>query len=165
MIDDANDKYVKEMFWPSEWEGRPEGHWSKKNERSWTSQEVVDFLKQECDGIDPGVMSTNRVLLKRPILNEKTKGGLIIPEFMRKNIPQEMTMGKILDWGPDAFRYKRTFPSGRQYQRNDWVLYRIYEQYPWPIEGDHEFELVYVYDEKIIGSLPAMLDSLLVKFG
>ena len=156
MTDYLNDKYVNDMFWPSFHPGRPADHWSRQNEKEWTPESILEFLKEEMGGEDPFTVMGSRVLVKRPYAPPTTRGGIIIPQDSREDASRELTIAKVLDWGPDAFRYKRIFPSGTTCNRGDWISFKVYEHTRLDIEPSsgrkYDFELLYVYDDKIIGS-------------
>lgn len=154
MIDQKNDAYVNEMFWPSFYVSRPDDHWVHANKGEWTPEKLVEYLKSELNGLDPIVPTGNYVLIKRPKAPEKI-GSLYLTTNIRENAYREVSTGKVLDWGPDSWRYKRVFPSGPRCNRMDWVVFKTYEHTPIPLEKSNEldFELLYVYDEKIVGPI------------
>jgi len=161
MVDYKDSKYVQEMFWDPSHPGRPQDHWSMKNDKEWTPEEIEEFLKKELCGQDPILITGPRVLIKRPFPPKKI-GSIILTDNFRKEKNREVTAGMVLDWGREAFTYKRTFPFGRTVNRGDWVTFKIYENTPVDMEADpgkeYDFELLWVYDEKISGVIEKFHD-------
>lgn len=124
-------------------------HFTQRNKRSWTAEEVTDFIKQElgCDIVRP---VGPRVLLMRPFAPEKTEGGLIIPQDAREDAIKDVHIGKVIDFGPEAFLDADRFPMGCPVNRGDWVFYQAYEHRRIPIGKEKDYELLIVYDDKII---------------
>jgi len=56
-------------------------------------------------GITP---SGNRVLVKPDAVEEKTKGGIVIPESVKDKHQMSVNYGEVIALGPDCFRHTTT---------------------------------------------------------
>ena len=104
---------------------------------------VDSFCKQQI-GIDPDVLGY-QVLVKAPVLPEKTGGGIIRPTELIKEQQRRQNVGLILKLGPSAFKDPRT--EDRRCDVGDWVAYSNFER---SCEKVGEHLLYYVSDAHIL---------------
>lgn len=126
-----------------------ESHFTRKNEREWNSDQIAKFIQDEL-GADLVRPIGPRVLLMRPFAPEKTQGGLIIPQDAREDAVKDVHIGKVIDFGNEAFLDSDRFPLGCTINRGDWVFYQAYEHRRIPVGKEKDYELLIIYDDKII---------------
>ena len=87
----------------------------------------VIHTKKEKTESDSGVIPFEfKVLVKQDIMEEKTKGGIILPEPARDDQQRAMTKGEIVSMSPAAFSYHNWDKSTRLPQVGDRVVYSRY---------------------------------------
>lgn len=96
------------------------------------SQEILDQLP------DP---VGYRILIALPKVEEKTKGGVYMPDDLRKREETATMIGCVLKMGPDCYRDPDRFPSGAYCRENDWVIIRSYAGTRFKVKGQ-EFRLI-----------------------
>lgn len=100
------------------------------------------FCKQQI-GIDPEVLGY-QVLVKAPVLPEKTSGGIFRPESIREDQTRRQNVGLVLKLGPSCFQ-DRT--ADRKCEVGDWVAYSNFERSSEKV-GQHQ--LYYISDAHIL---------------
>jgi co-chaperonin GroES (HSP10) len=100
------------------------------------------FCKQQI-GIDPEVLGY-QVLVKGPILHDKTKGGIILTDSLIKEQQRRQNIGLILKIGPTAFKDRC---ADRKCEVGQWVAYSNFERSP---EYINDFVLYYISDAHIL---------------
>lgn len=100
------------------------------------------FCKQQI-GIDPEVLGY-QVLVKAPVLEEKTQGGIIRPDSLVKDQQRRQNIGLILKVGPTAFQDRC---ADRKCDVGDWVAYSNFERSPEYV-GTHV--LYYISDAHVL---------------
>lgn len=100
------------------------------------------FCKQKI-GIDPEVLGY-QVLVMGPLLEEKTKGGIIRPDHLIKEQQHRQNIGLILKMGPSCFK---DHLADRRCEIGDWVAYSNFERQQ---ERVGDFILYYINDAHIL---------------
>ena len=67
-----------------------------------------------------------RILIAIPEKEEKTEGGVLLPEDTRKREEAASMVGMVLKMGPDAYKDVERFPSGPWCKEGDFILMRSY---------------------------------------
>jgi co-chaperonin GroES (HSP10) len=66
------------------------------------------------------------ILLGLPEVQEKTEGGIVIPDERRSAEEGASVIGYVMALGPDCYTDKVKFPSGPWCKKGDWVVIRPY---------------------------------------
>tara|TARA_R110000803_G_scaffold67290_1_gene128976 strand:+ start:6827 stop:7195 length:369 start_codon:yes stop_codon:yes gene_type:complete len=82
-----------------------------------------------------------RVLVACPQIEEKTQGGIIIAEDLRKKESTASIIGFVVDMGSEAYSDLDKFPDGAYCSSGDWVIFRSYSGTRFKISGQ-EFRLI-----------------------
>lgn len=82
-----------------------------------------------------------RILIALPEIQEKTAGGIIRPDDLRKKEETASMIGLVLDMGPDCYSDRDRFPSGAYCKRGDYVIFRSYSGTRFKIRG-REYRLI-----------------------
>lgn len=82
-----------------------------------------------------------RLLIAMPELEEKTDGGIFIPEASRDREQTASIVGFVLKQGPLAYADADKFPNGPWCGIGDWVIFRAYSGTRLKIHGK-EFRLI-----------------------
>lgn len=92
------------------------------------------------------VPSGYKLLVYVPQAEEKTKGGLYLPDKERELSSQSTPLVYVVALGKDAYSDHRRFPSGPLCEPGQWVLVRPYSGGRIKIKGDdgeiYEFRLI-----------------------
>lgn len=96
------------------------------------SQEILDQLP---------VPSGYRILIALPKMEEKTKGGIIMPDNLRSKEETASMLGCVVKMGSDCYRDADRFPSGAYCKEGDWVFIRSYAGTRFKVKGQ-EFRLI-----------------------
>ena len=67
-----------------------------------------------------------RILIAIPEKEQKTDGGVLLPEDTRKREEAASMVGMVLKMGPDAYTDVERFPSGPWCKEGDFILMRSY---------------------------------------
>lgn len=82
-----------------------------------------------------------RLLIALPEAQEKTAGGIIRPEDLRKKEETASMLGLVLEMGPDCYMDEGKFPHGSYCKEGDWVVFRSYSGTRFKIKG-REYRLI-----------------------
>jgi co-chaperonin GroES (HSP10) len=82
-----------------------------------------------------------RLLIALPEVEEKTEGGLYIPDERRDAESVASIVGFVLEVGPDAYADKERFPNGPWCKQGDWIVMRAYSGTRLRIHGK-EFRII-----------------------
>ena len=82
-----------------------------------------------------------KILVTLPDLEEKTDGGIFIPEKMRDMEQAASVVAFVLELGDLAYKDEKKFPTGPWCKARDWVLLRQYSGTRVKIFGK-EFRLI-----------------------
>jgi chaperonin GroES len=82
-----------------------------------------------------------RLLIALPDVEEKTDGGLYIPDERRDAESVASIVGFVLKSGPDAYSDESRFPNGPWCEEGDWIVMRAYSGTRVKIHGK-EFRLI-----------------------
>lgn len=82
-----------------------------------------------------------RVLLAMPVVEEKTAGGIFMPEKLRDEEQTASILGRVMKLGPEAYKDPDKFPTGPWCAVGDWVVFRSYSGTRFSVDG-HELRLI-----------------------
>jgi co-chaperonin GroES (HSP10) len=82
-----------------------------------------------------------RLLIATPSVSEKTAGGIIRPDSLRRLEEVASIFGYVVSVGPDAYKDEKRFPNGPWCKVGDWVIFRSYSGTRLKID-DQEFRLI-----------------------
>lgn len=82
-----------------------------------------------------------RVLIAVPDVEEKTKGGIILPDMLKSKEETASIVGQVLERGSDCYVDPARFPNGPYCQEGDWVMFRAYSGTRFKV-GGKEFRLI-----------------------
>ena len=82
-----------------------------------------------------------RLLIALPEIDEKTQGGVIMPDGLVKDESTASIIGFVLKIGPDAYSDKERFPNGAWCKEGDFVIFRSYSGTRFKVAGK-EFRLI-----------------------
>lgn len=82
-----------------------------------------------------------KLLIAIPPKEEKTEGGILLPEDTRRREEAASITGMILKIGPDAYTDKERFPGGAWCKEGDWIVMRSYTGTRIEVHGQ-EFRII-----------------------
>lgn len=82
-----------------------------------------------------------RMLIALPEVQEKTKGGIYMPEDLRKREETASVLGCVLKMGSDCYLDQDRFPNGPHCRVGDWVMIRSYSGTRFKL-GGREFRII-----------------------
>lgn len=82
-----------------------------------------------------------KVLIAMPKVEEKTEGGIIRPDALRKVEETASMFGFVVKLGDLAYADAAKFPTGAWCKEGDWVLFRSYSGTRIKVHGQ-EFRLI-----------------------
>lgn len=82
-----------------------------------------------------------RILIALPEVQEKTAGGIIRPDDLRKKEETASIIGLVLDMGPDCYADEGRFPNGAYCKKGDYVIFRSYSGTRFKIKN-REYRLI-----------------------
>ena len=82
-----------------------------------------------------------KVLISTVEVNEKTEGGVYMPDQLRQAEETASIIGFVIKTGPDAYSDKDRFPNGAYCKEGDFVIFRSYSGTRFKIHRK-EFRLV-----------------------
>ena len=82
-----------------------------------------------------------RLLIALPEIDEKTQGGVIMPDGLVKDESTASIIGFVIKTGPDAYSDKERFPNGAWCKEGDFVIFRSYSGTRFKVSGK-EFRLI-----------------------
>ncbi len=82
-----------------------------------------------------------RMLVAMPEVQEKTAGGIIRPDDLKKKEETASIIGQVLSMGEDCYADPARFPSGPWCKEGDWVLMRSYSGTRFKVKG-REFRIL-----------------------
>ena len=82
-----------------------------------------------------------KLLVAIPTIEEKTAGGVIRPDSLRKLEEVASIFGYVVAMGDDAYQDKQKFPNGPWCKVGDWVIFRSYSGTRLKVD-DQEFRLI-----------------------
>tara|TARA_A100001011_G_scaffold291977_1_gene303620 strand:+ start:2368 stop:2745 length:378 start_codon:yes stop_codon:yes gene_type:complete len=90
-----------------------------------------------------------RILIVMPKVDEKTKGGVLLPADLRNREDVASIIGKVVTIGPDAYPdTDAKFSKGAWCEVGDWVMLSKYSGHRFECDG---CEMRIVNDDAIIG--------------
>lgn len=82
-----------------------------------------------------------KLLVFMPILEEKTKSGIVVAPTSMDKERIASVIGYVIDIGPDAYRDPNRFPSGAFCKAGDFIIMRSYTGTRFTVRG-REFRLI-----------------------
>lgn len=82
-----------------------------------------------------------KVLIAIPEISEKTDGGVLLPDELKKAEETASIVGFVMKLGPDAYSDINKFPHGPYCKEGDFVIFRSYSGTRVKIHGK-EFRLI-----------------------
>jgi co-chaperonin GroES (HSP10) len=82
-----------------------------------------------------------KLLIALPKANEKTDGGVFLPEERRDAESTASIIGFVIALGPDAYGDEKKFPTGPWCKEGDFVMFRSYSGTRFKVSGE-EFRLI-----------------------
>jgi len=82
-----------------------------------------------------------RILIAVPDVEEKTKGGILLPDSLKSKEETASIVGQVLSMGHDCYADADRFPAGPYCQEGDWVVFRAYTGTRFKIDKK-EFRLI-----------------------
>ena len=90
-----------------------------------------------------------RILIVMPKVDEKTKGGVLLPTDTRTREDVASIIGKVVKIGPDAYPLSDAkFSKGAWCKEGDWVMLSKYSGHRFECDGS---EMRIINDDAIIG--------------
>lgn len=81
------------------------------------------------------------LLVVLPEADEKTEGGVYVPDDLKDREHTASISGMVLKMGPDAFSDDIRFPSGAYCKEGDWIVMQAYTGTRLKVHGQ-EFRLI-----------------------
>jgi len=82
-----------------------------------------------------------KLLIAIPELQEKTAGGVILPDELKDREHTACIVGYVSAVGSDCYKDEDKFPSGPYCKEGDWVIFRSYSGIRLKV-GSQEFRLI-----------------------
>ena len=82
-----------------------------------------------------------KLLIAMPTLEEKTEGGIFIPDAMKEAESTASVVGLVVMMGDMAYQDEDKFPNGPYCKEGEWVIFRSYSGTRFKVEGQ-EFRLI-----------------------
>lgn len=106
---------------------------------------VSQFVQYEAkEKVDPALLPSPtgfRLLITVPSVGEKTAGGVVLPDQLRKREETATIVGHVLKMGALAYRDVERFPEGPWCKEGDWVIFRSYAGTRFKVAG-REYRLI-----------------------
>ena len=82
-----------------------------------------------------------KLLIALPEVNEKTEGGIFVPDERRDTESVATIVGFVMKVGPEAYADEKRFPSGPWCKEGDWIVMRAYSGTRIRVHGQ-EFRII-----------------------
>lgn len=82
-----------------------------------------------------------RILIAMPKVEEKTAGGVYMPDGLKDAESTASIMGLVVAMGPDCYKDEDKFPTGPWCKEGEFVVFRSYSGTRFKVEGQ-EFRLI-----------------------
>jgi len=82
-----------------------------------------------------------RLLISPVEVDEKTEGGVYMPDSLRDAEGIASIIGFVVSMGPDAYKDEKKFPTGAWCKKGDFVIFRSYSGTRFKIHSQ-EFRLI-----------------------
>ena len=82
-----------------------------------------------------------KILVAMPKVEEKTEGGVFLPDELKDLEQTASIAGFVVALGPDAYGDNKRFPSGPWCKEGDFVVFRSYSGTKFSVAGQ-EFRLI-----------------------
>lgn len=103
----------------------------------------VDKAKTQNESIQRKIPQPTgyRLLISIPEMEDKTKGGIYMPEKLKEMEQTASIIGFVVKAGPDCYADTSRFPDGPWCKEGDFVIFRSYSGTRFRIEGK-EFRII-----------------------
>ena len=99
-----------------------------------------------------GVKPAGYMLLIKPhIPDERTEGGIYLPDQVQENQQTLAVACEVVDIGPEAYKDKDRYPDGPWCKKGDWVIIGRYAGVARFRVDDVEYR--FIADDKILGKV------------
>ena len=82
-----------------------------------------------------------KILVAIPQMEDKSEGGVILPEEYRQREETASVVGLVVKLGPDAYSDEKRFPSGPFCKEGDFIIMKSYSGSRVDIHG-HELRII-----------------------
>jgi len=82
-----------------------------------------------------------RLLISPVEVDEKTEGGVYMPDSLRESEGIASIIGFVVSMGPDAYKDESKFPTGPWCEKGDFVIFRSYSGTRFKIHNQ-EFRII-----------------------
>jgi len=82
-----------------------------------------------------------KLLVAMPDLQEKTSGGVYLPDELKAREHTASIVGYVVSLGSDCYKDVEKFPSGAYCKEEDWVIFRSYSGVRFKV-GYQEYRLI-----------------------
>lgn len=82
-----------------------------------------------------------KLLIALPEIEEKTTGGVFIPDGLKDREGTASIIGFVMKMGSDAYADEKKFPNGAWCKEGDFVIFRSYSGTRFKVDGK-EFRLI-----------------------
>lgn len=82
-----------------------------------------------------------RLLIAVPEIDERTEGGVYLPDKLKDAETTASILGLVIKMGPDAYNDPDKFPSGPWCKEHDFVVFRSYSGTRFKLRGK-EFRII-----------------------
>ena len=84
-----------------------------------------------------------KLLIAMPTLEEKTEGGVFIPDSLQQAESTASVVGWVIQMGDLAYQDQDKFPNGPYCKEGDWVIFRSYSGTRFKMGSENqEFRLI-----------------------
>lgn len=111
-----------------------------------TPEEQHKFIIDQI-GVDP-IVKAYRVLVRSPVIKERSRGGVILPELSRIQDQIHANFGLVLKIGETAFTHPHL--AALRVEVGEWITYARYEREE--VEYLHNSNCFYINDERVLCS-------------
>lgn len=103
----------------------------------------VDKAKTQNESIQRKIPQPTgyRLLISIPEMEDKTKGGIYMPEKLKEMEQTASIIGFVVKAGPDCYADTSRFPDGPWCKEGDFVIFRSYSGTRFRIDGK-EFRII-----------------------
>ena len=91
------------------------------------------------------------LLIAMPAIEEKTDGGVLLPDSLKSAEQTASIIGLVMKLGPDAYKDTAKFPNGPWCKEDDYIMFRSYSGTRFKI-GRQEFRLI--NDDTVEATVP-----------
>lgn len=140
-------------------------YWQLEELTSYSPADMIALIERETGRIDIGLPGGLFVLMKLFTVAQETEPGTfaLSPASVIDNARYNTRIGKVLAFGPAAFREKKWFPAGPTCEIGGYAMFNKYENQNFTItvRDQDDIEMALIADAKIIMKVenPKIIDS------